>query len=75
VTSNKEQLKEYLKTELRAANVFPTDDEAQFDKVTEAFATAIDKYLKQNVKVEIGIHSTTDLITGTGITIEQGVLV
>lgn len=58
--ANSNQLKGYLKQEVQKALGFQVDSE-EFDKIMGAFAIAIDKYLKQDVKVDINIESIGDL--------------
>lgn len=50
------QLKGYLKAELQKALGFTVDSE-EFDKTMGAFAIAIDKYLKSDIKVDIDIEA------------------
>jgi hypothetical protein len=50
------QLKEYLKQEVQKA-IGLTISTEDFDKVMGAFAIAIDKYLKQDIKVDMNIES------------------
>lgn len=50
------QLKGYLKAELQKALGFTVDSE-EFDKTMGAFAIAIDKYLKADIKVDINIEA------------------
>lgn len=50
------QLKEYLKQEVQKALGISVVSE-DFDKIMGAFAIAVDKYLKQDVKVDIDIEA------------------
>lgn len=54
--ASSDTLKEYLKQEVQKAIGF-TVDSAQFDKTMGAFAIAIDKYLKTDIKVDIDIEA------------------
>lgn len=50
------QLKGYLKSEVQRAIGLEIESE-DFDKIMGAFAIAIDKYLKQDIRVDVNIES------------------
>jgi hypothetical protein len=54
--ASSDTLKEYLKKDVQEALGFSVDS-PEFDKIMAAFASAIDKYLKTDVKVEIDIEA------------------
>ena len=65
--ASSDQLKGYLKQEVQKALGFAVDS-PDFDKIMGAFAIAIDKYLKQDVKVDLNIQAKgkldlTDVVT------------
>lgn len=54
------QLKNYLKQEVQSALGFSVDS-PEFDKIMGAFASAIDKYLKNDIKIDINVEAKGDL--------------
>ncbi len=52
--ASSDQLKGYLKTEIQKALGLTVDSE-EFDKIMGAFAIAIDRYLKVDIKVQTDI--------------------
>lgn len=54
--ASSDTLKGYLKQEVQEALGF-TVDSPEFDKIMGAFATAIDKYLKTDIRVELNIEA------------------
>lgn len=54
--ANSNTLKDYLKQEVQRAIGIQIDSE-DFDRIMGAFAIAIDKYLKNDIKVDINIEA------------------
>jgi hypothetical protein len=58
--ANPDRLKDYLKQEIQSALGIRIDS-AEFDRVMGGFAKAIDKYLKQDIEVAVGIESRGEI--------------
>ena len=58
--ASSDTLKGYLKKEVQSALGF-TVDSPEFDKIMGAFAVAIDKYLKTDIKVDVEVEARGEL--------------